>query len=63
MEDYLFAHYRIVAARLDGNENNPAEGSRLAQIMFARKDITGMLNVVSRGYINPNGSVYLTKQL
>jgi hypothetical protein len=54
MEDYLFAHYRVVSARLDGNENNPAEGSRLAQIMFARKDITGMLNVVSRGYAKPN---------
>jgi hypothetical protein len=53
MEDYLFAHYRVVCARLDGNENNPAEGSRLAQMMFARKDITGMLNVMSRGYSHP----------
>jgi hypothetical protein len=54
MEDYLFAHYRVVSARLDGDENNPAEGSRLAQLMFARKDITGMLNVVSRGYGKPS---------
>jgi hypothetical protein len=53
MQDYLFAHYRAVAVRLDGNENNPAEGSRLAQLMFGRKDITGMLNVVSRSYANP----------
>ena len=53
MEDYLFAHYRVVSARLDGNENKPTEGSRLAQIMFARKDITGMLNVISRGYTKP----------
>ena len=53
MEDYLFAHYRVVYARLDGNESNPAEGSRLAQIMFARKDITGMLNVMSRSYVKP----------
>ena len=53
MEDYLFAHYRVVSARLDGDENKPAEGSRLAQIMFARKDIIGMLNVVSRGYAKP----------
>ena len=53
MEDYLFAHYRVICARLDGNESNPAEGARLAQIMFGRKDITGMLNVVSRGYANP----------
>jgi hypothetical protein len=63
MEDYLFAHYRIVAARLDGNENNPAEGSRLAQIMFARKDITGMLNVVSRGYINPTENALMHSRL
>jgi hypothetical protein len=54
MEDYLFAHYQAVSARLDGNENNPAEGARLAQMMFARKDITGMLNVVSRSYANPS---------
>jgi hypothetical protein len=53
MEDYLFAHYRVICARLDGNESNPAEGARLAQIMFGRKDITGMLNVVSRSYANP----------
>jgi hypothetical protein len=53
MEDYLFAHYRVVSTRLDGNENNPAEGSRLAQIIFARKDITGMLNVISRSYAKP----------
>ena len=53
MQDYLFAHYRAVAVRLDGNENNPAEGSRLAQLMFGRKDITGMLNVASRSYTNP----------
>ena len=52
IEDYFFAHYRTVSARLDGNENDPAEGSRLAQLMFARKDITGMLNIVSRGYAN-----------
>ena len=63
MEDYIFAHYRIVAARLDGNENNPAEGSRLAQIMFARKDITGMLNVVSRGYINPTENALMHSRL
>jgi hypothetical protein len=54
MEDYLFAHYRVVFVRLDGDENKPAEGSRLAQIMFARKDITGMLNVISRGYAKPS---------
>jgi hypothetical protein len=53
MEDYLFAHYRVVLARLDGDENKPAEGSRLSQLMFARKDVTGMLNVVSRGYAKP----------
>lgn len=53
MEDYFFAHYRVVFARLDGDENKPAEGSRLSQLMFARKDITGMLNVVSRGYVKP----------
>ena len=53
IEAYLFAHYRVVSARLDGNENDPREGSRLAQIMFARKDITGMLNIVSRGYNKP----------
>jgi hypothetical protein len=56
VEDYLFAHYRVISVRLDGNEDNPAEGSRLAQIMFGRKDITGMLNVVSRGYSNPTDS-------
>jgi hypothetical protein len=56
VEDYLFAHYRVISVRLDGNENNPAEGSRLAQIMFGRKDITGMLNVVSRSYSNPADS-------
>jgi hypothetical protein len=59
MEDYLFAHYRVLCARLDGNENNPAEGGRLAQIMFGRKDITGMLNVVSRGYANPTENVLM----
>ena len=53
LEDYLFDHYRVVSARLDGNEGNPAEGSRLTQMMFARKDITGLLNVVSRGYTHP----------
>lgn len=53
MEDYLFAHYRVIFARLDGDETNPAEGSRLSQLMFARKDVTGMLNVVSRGYLKP----------
>jgi hypothetical protein len=53
MQEYLFAHYRAVAVRLDGNEKDPAEGSRLAQLMFGRKDITGMLNVVSRSYTNP----------
>jgi hypothetical protein len=53
MEDYIFAHYRVVSTRLDGDENKPAEGSRLAQLMFARKDITGMLNVISRGYAKP----------
>jgi hypothetical protein len=54
LEDYLFEHYRLVAARLDGNEKRPEEGSRLAQLMFARKDITGFLNVVSRGYAHPS---------
>ena len=63
MEDYLFAHYRLVAVRLDGNENNPAEGSRLAQIMFARKDITGMLNVVSRSYISPTENALMHSRL
>jgi hypothetical protein len=53
MEDYLFAHYRAVFTRLDGDENKPAEGSRLSQLMFARKDVTGMLNVISRGYTKP----------
>jgi len=33
IEDYLFAHYRVVSARLDGNENKSTEGSRLSQIM------------------------------
>jgi hypothetical protein len=59
IEDYLFAHYRVVSARLDGNENNPAEGSRLAQLMFARKDITGMLNIVSRGYVKPTDNALM----
>ena len=59
MEDYLFAHYRVVCARLDGNESNPAEGARLAQIMFGRKDLTGMLNVVSRGYANPTDTALM----
>ena len=59
MEDYLFAHYRVICARLDGNESNPAEGARLAQIMFGRKDITGMLNVVSRGYANPTDTALM----
>jgi hypothetical protein len=59
IEDYLFAHYRVVCARLDGNENNPAEGSRLAQLMFARKDITGMLNIVSRGYAKPTDNALM----
>jgi hypothetical protein len=54
MEDYLFAHYRIVCTRLDGNEKTAAEGSRLAQMMFTRKDITGLLNVVSRSYTHPH---------
>jgi hypothetical protein len=53
LEDYLFAHYRVVCARLDGDERTAAEGSRLAQMMFTRKDITGLLNVVSRGYTHP----------
>ena len=59
LEDYLFEHYRVVAARLDGNESKPAEGSRLAQLMFARKDITGLLNVVSRGYTHPSENALL----
>ena len=59
MEDYLFAHYRVVCARLDGNESNPAEGARLAQIMFGRKDMTGMLNVVSRSYANPTDTALM----
>ena len=59
IEDYLFAHYRVVSARLDGNENDPAEGSRLAQLMFARKDITGMLNIVSRGYAKPTDNALM----
>lgn len=63
MEDYLFAHYQAVSARLDGNENNPAEGARLAQMMFARKDITGMLNVVSRGYANPSENALMHSSL
>ena len=63
MEDYLFAHYRVVSARLDGNENKPAEGSRLAQIMFARKDITGMLNVISRGYAKPTESALMHSEV
>jgi len=63
LQDYLFAHYRAVAVRLDGNENNPAEGSRLAQIMFGRKDITGMLNVVSRGYTNPTDNALVHSRL
>jgi len=53
IEGYLFDHYRVVSARLEGNEKNPEEGSRLAQIMFGRKDITGMLNVLSRSYDKP----------
>ena len=59
LEDYLFEHYRAVAARLDGNETKPAEGSRLAQMTFARKDITGFLNVVSRGYTHPSENALL----
>jgi hypothetical protein len=59
LEDYLFEHYRVVAARLDGNESKPTEGSRLAQLMFARKDITGLLNVVSRGYTHPSENALL----
>jgi hypothetical protein len=59
LEDYLFEHYRLVAARLDGNESKPAEGSRLAKLMFARKDITGLLNVVSRGYTHPSENALL----
>jgi hypothetical protein len=59
LEDYLFAHYRLVHVRLDGNEKNPAEGSRLAQIMFGRKDITGLLNVVSRSYTHPAESALM----
>ena len=59
MEDYLFAHYRVICARLDGNESNPTEGARLAQIMFGRKDLTGMLNVVSRGYANPTDTALM----
>jgi hypothetical protein len=62
-QDYLFAHYRAVVVRLDGNENNPAEGSRLAQIMFGRKDITGMLNVVSRSYTNPTDNALMHSRL
>jgi hypothetical protein len=59
IEDYLFEHYRVVAARVDGNERNPAEGSRLAQMMFARKDIGGFLNVISRGYAHPSENALL----
>lgn len=59
LEDYLFEHYRAVAARLDGNETKPAEGSRLAQMTFARKDITGFLNVVSRSYTHPSENALL----
>jgi hypothetical protein len=59
LEDYLFAHYRVVCSRLDGNEKNPAEGTRLAQIMFARKDITGFLNVLSRGYTHPSDNALM----
>jgi hypothetical protein len=59
IEDYLFEHYRVVAARVDGNERNPAEGSRLAQMMFARKDIAGFLNVISRGYTHPSENALL----
>jgi len=63
MEDYLFAHYRVICARLDGNESNPTEGARLAQIMFGRKDLTGMLNVVSRGYANPTDTALMHSRI
>ena len=63
MQDYIFAHYCAVTVRLDGNENNPEEGSRLAQIMFGRKDITGMLNVVSRSYTNPTDNALMHSRL
>ena len=63
MEDYLFAHYRVICARLDGNESNPTEGARLAQITFGRKDLTGMLNVVSRGYANPTDTALMHSRI